>query len=118
MDSNRRTEKDADPTLVRNQPALRTSSGRSWLVMGGLLLVVSLGVLVPMLSLGDSPAPWIGIGSAVVLYTAMVVVRLVVPAGRLRLGLMAACMGATAAISLICVAVVASTEWSLSTGID
>ncbi|MHA7985261.1 hypothetical protein ACX9R5_05570 [Rathayibacter sp. CAU 1779] len=67
-----------DPTLVRNQPALRSSSGRIWLVVGGILAVICAAVL--LLQVGNS-VPLAVVGAIVValLYAAMVVVRLRLP---------------------------------------
>lgn len=99
----------SDPTPIRNQASLTTSSGRIWLVVGALLTVICGGVLV---ALGGNPPEGLGFGAAVVigiLYLGMIMVRLAVPPGRLRLGLMAAGLIAIAAIALVCTLVIA---WS------
>ncbi|HEV7956100.1 MAG TPA: hypothetical protein VGP10_02965, partial [Marisediminicola sp.] len=41
----------ADPTKIRNQPALTTSTGLGWLIVGGLLAATGIAILVPMLDL-------------------------------------------------------------------
>jgi hypothetical protein len=96
-----------DPTRQRNQPALTRSSGLIWLVVGGIFAAIAVGVL---LALTASPPAGVAITAAIVvaaLYLGMVVVRLVVPSGRRRLGLLAAGMLSIAAVSLIAVVVVA-----------
>lgn len=102
---------DDDPTRVRSQPSLTTASGTIWLVVGGLFVAIALGVLVPMTSM--RPAG-VALGAAIAigaLYVAMVVVRVAVPAGRRRLGMLAIGMLLIAAISLVAVLVVAGATW-------
>ncbi len=96
-----------DPTRIRNQPALTTSTGRSWLILGGIFTVISLAVLVAMTAL---PPAGVALTAAIVigvLYLAMVAVRLAVRPGRLRLGLMAVAMLAIASVALGAVLIVA-----------
>jgi hypothetical protein len=96
-----------DPTLQRNQPALTTSSGAIWLVVGGLFSAISLAVLIPMTTL---PPEGVALRAAIAvaaLYAGMVVVRFVVRPGRLRLRVLAGGMIAIAAVSLGGVLVVA-----------
>ena len=98
-----------DPTQLRSQPSLTTSTGRSWLIVGGLFTAISLGVLIARTQL---PPPGVALWAAIAvatLYSAMVIVRLVVPSSRLRLGLMAAGMLAIALIALVAAIVVAAT---------
>jgi hypothetical protein len=99
-----------DPTRIRNQTALTTSSGRIWLIVGGLFTVIALAVLIPMTAL---PPQGLGLGAAIVvavLYLGMVVARLAVRPGRLRLGLMAAAMLGIAAVALTAALVVAAEQ--------
>jgi hypothetical protein len=96
-----------DPTLVRNQPALTTSTGRSWLIVGGLFTAISLAVLIALIDFaphGLALAAAITIG---LLYLGMVAARLAVKPGRTRLGLMAAGMIAIAVVALGAVLVIA-----------
>lgn len=93
---------------VRDQPALTTSSGRSWLVVGGLFAVVCLGVLVALLDNPGRGVAVFGMVAVVVLYAGMVVARLTVRPGRPRLGIMAACMITFAGIALVCVLMIAA----------
>jgi hypothetical protein len=95
---------------MRNQAALTTSSGRIWLIVGGLFAVVALAVLIPMTAL---PPSGVALGAAIAvaaLYIGMVVARLAVGPGRLRLALMAAAMLGIAAVALIAAVVVASAQ--------
>lgn len=96
-----------DPTLVRNQPALTTSTGRSWLIVGALFTVISLAVLVPMTALPPSGVALTAAIVDVVLYLAMLAARFTVAPGRRRLGLMAAALLAIAAVSLVAALIVA-----------
>lgn len=97
-----------DPTRVRSQAALTTSSGGIWLIVGGAFTAVSLAVLIPMTQL---PPPGVALGGSIAvgaLYLAMVVVRLTVHAIRRRLALLAAGMLGIAVIALATAVVVAS----------
>ena len=103
------SEPPVDPTRVREQPALTTSQGRSWLILGGLLTLISLGVLVPMAVMGLPPTGVAPTAAGVVaaLYLGMVIVRFATPPGRLRLGLLALEMLGIAAVALLAVVIVA-----------
>ncbi|TXK16337.1 hypothetical protein [Homoserinibacter sp. GY 40078] len=103
------SEPPLDPARVRDQPALTTSRGTGWLVMGGLLSVVSLGALVPMAVMRMPPT---GIAATAVfvivsLTASMVIVRFATPPGRLRIGLLALEMSGIAFVALLAVVVVA-----------
>jgi hypothetical protein len=100
---------DTDPTRLKNQPSLTTSSGGIWLLIGGLFAAIALAVLIPMAVLDLPPAglPLVAVILDVTLYLAIVIVRLTTPPGRLRLGLMAIALLAIAAISLGTVVAVA-----------
>jgi hypothetical protein len=96
-----------DPTRIRNQPALTTSTGRIWLIVSGLFTAISLAVLIPMTAL---PPRGVALSAAIVdgiLYLGMVAARLALRPGRLRLGLMAVAMLAIAIVSLGAVLIVA-----------
>jgi hypothetical protein len=101
-----------DPTRIREQPSLTTSSGAIWLIVGGLFTAISLGVLIPMTALepaGVALAAALAVG---LLYLAMVVVRFAVPPGRRRLGMLATGMLLIAAIALTAVSIVAAASWN------
>ncbi|MCA0378142.1 MAG: hypothetical protein LCH36_01700 [Actinobacteria bacterium] len=112
------TEPELDPTKVLNQPSLRRSSGTIWLVMGALFLLASLfsfGVVMAGGSGASTPLAITGGAIAIVLYGAMVLVRLVVGAGVKRLRLLAACLLTMAAVSLIGVWICAYIEAAAAT---
>lgn len=96
-----------DPTRQRDQPALTTSSGLIWLVVGGLFAAISLGVLIPLTTLPPAGVALTAAVIVVVLYAGMVMVRLLTRPGRRRLGLLLGGMLGIAASALIAVLVVA-----------
>ncbi|TBN56644.1 hypothetical protein EYE40_04100 [Glaciihabitans arcticus] len=102
-----------DPTKIRNQPALTSSSGAVWLIVGGLFAVISIVVLIPLVMRQPAGLAMGGIVAVVVLYLAMVVIRLRVRPLRRRLGLLAICMLTMAAIGLACTLIVSAVEWNL-----
>lgn len=106
----------SDPTQIRNQPALTTSSGRIWLVVGGLFAAICVGVLAALLPLRPPGVALVGLIVIVLLYAAMVVARFVVARQRLKLALLAACMIAMAIIALACVLIVSAAEWNMFAG--
>jgi hypothetical protein len=95
------------PTFVRNQPALTSSDGRVWLIVGGILAAVCVAVLLTLSSLLPVMAV-VGAAACVVLYAAMWFVRFAVPDARLRLrlGLLAILFGGIAAVGLVFVLVI------------
>ncbi len=102
-----------DETSVRAQPALTSSSGAIWLIVGALLATTGVAVLALMSGLST---PWIaiiGIALVVLLYAAMIVVHVAVPRGRARLVTLAWLMGAMAVVTLLAVAVITAYEWDL-----
>jgi hypothetical protein len=100
-----------DPTRIRSQPSLTTSSGRVWLVVGGLFALVALAVLVPMTALPPPGLALVGAIGVIALYLAMVATRIFAPSGRLRLALLASAMLGMAALALVVVAIVAAAAW-------
>lgn len=95
-------------TRVRDQPSLTTSTGKSWLILGGLLSVIAIVVLVPLLSQPPPGVALIGLCAIVALYAAMVVVRLNARPGRGMLGWLAAFMICIALAGVVCVGIVAA----------
>lgn len=61
-----------DPTLVRNQPAIRVARRRWWLVPGGIVAGLAIVLLVAALSL-QLVIPLTGIVFVAVIYTAMLI---------------------------------------------
>jgi len=96
-----------DPTKVTAQPALTSSSGRVWLIVGAVFCIVALVVLGLQLAL-QPVIPIIGMTIAVLAYAAIVVVRFSVPAGQRRLYAMAVLFGIMVASTLVCVLLVAA----------
>ena len=61
---------------MRDQPSLTTATGRSWLILGGLLALIAVVVMVPLLSQKPAGVALFGICVIVALYATMVIVRL------------------------------------------
>ncbi|MBN9612697.1 MAG: hypothetical protein J0H64_04410 [Actinobacteria bacterium] len=107
-----------DPTRVLNQAALQTSSGRIWIVMGGLFALISLVPLSLLIFAGNGWSRGVAIPVAVtviVLFAAIVLARFVLRPGPLRLRVMAACMLAMAAVALggvLACAIIESAGWT------
>ena len=102
----------ADPTRVREQPALTTSTGAIWLIVGGLFAVVSLGVLIPMAALPGGTVAVVAAILVAALYLGMVVVRFAVPSASRRLGMLAVGMLLIAVVALGAVLLVAGAAWN------
>lgn len=102
-----------DATKVRAQPSLTSSSGAIWLIVGGLLAVTGVAILAPMTALALPALAVAGIVAIVALYAAMVIVKLAVPAGRMRLGLLAAGMILIAVVELGCIGAITAIEWNV-----
>lgn len=98
---------------LRDQPALTTSSGKSWLVLAGLLSLISTAMLVPMTWLPPVGVAATGLVLVIVLYGLMLIVHAILPPGRRMLALLAAGMLAIAVVALGCVALVAATAWDV-----
>lgn len=88
-----------DPTLVRNQNALRRGRRRQWLVPGGLLALVVVVLLVLALDI-QVAVPAAAIGVTVALYLAMLVVAGTVKSVGARNKVFAALMAAIAVVGL------------------
>ena len=67
-----------DPTRVREQPSLTTSTGAIWLIVGGLFTAISLGVLIPMTALPPIGLALIAAIVVALLYIAMVLCGMLV----------------------------------------
>lgn len=102
----------SDPTRLRNQPALVSSTGSIWLILGGLFAGISIAVLAALVMRQPAGLAMGAIVVIVVLYIAMALVKFLVRPGRLRLGVLASLMLAMAAIALTAVIIVSSVEWN------
>lgn len=103
---------DADPTALREQPALTSSTGAIWLIVGGLFVAVSLGVLIPMSTLPNGTVAVVAAILIALLYAGMLITKFATPPGRRRLGALATGMLLIAAIALGAVLVVATGAWN------
>ena len=107
---------DTDPTRLVNQPSLTSSSGRIWLIVGGLFTAIAIAVLIPLLGFEPAGLALTAVILDVAFYLAMIIARVTTPPGRLRLALMAIALLAIAAISLISVAWIALVAASPTSG--
>ena len=73
-------EDPLDPTRMRDQPALRTSTGTEWIVIGLVLAGISIAVLL----FQDHATSDVVAGAVLSLFVAMVVVRFTVHPRRPR----------------------------------
>lgn len=104
-----------DPTLMANQPALRSSEGTIWIVVAGLfalICLVPLGLLTVVDPRQSAPVAWITAILVVAAYAALLVTRWTVDHRERRLRLMAALMLAMAGVALIGMATCVMIEWS------
>ncbi len=106
-------ESDLDPTRMRNQPALTTSNGLGWLILGGLLAATAIALLVPMIALSSPAVATTGVALIVSLYAVMLIARFVARPGRMRLAIMAGAMFAIAVVALVCIGAITATEWNI-----
>jgi len=90
-----------DPTRVRAQPQLTTASGNVWVVMAAITAVLVGGMFVALWARLDSSVALVGAGLAIALTLGMLVVRVAVAPGRLRLALLAAAFLTMIAGSLV-----------------
>jgi hypothetical protein len=98
---------DDDPaTRVTDQPALTTSQGTIWLVVGGLMSAVAVGLLWWLREVDTTGVALIGIAAVALLYVGMVEVRLLVRGLRVRLAAMAVLFGLIAVAALVFVLVI------------
>lgn len=99
-------------TRIGEQPALRTSTGRSWLIMGALMMVATGGLLLA-LSTRQPSIGFVGAGLVVVLYVFMIAATAFIRATRARLVTLAVLLGLMAATALGFVLAITTAEWSL-----
>lgn len=102
-------EENIDPTRMIDQPALRTSNGLVWLLVGGILSVVCGGLLL-LLTTIDPAVAWTGAISIAVLYVAMIAVRFLVRSRRPRLMTLAVLFCVITAIGFVCVLIIAGQQ--------
>lgn len=109
MSDPERVTRNDDPTLVRNQPALTRSSGRSWLIVGTIASVLIVGLFIVL---------WLQLNSALALtaaivtfvfFAAMIISRLAITPRRPRLIALAVLFWTQVLFALVAVAVIAFT---------
>lgn len=108
-DRDAKGEERIDPTRMIDQPALRTSNGLVWLLVGGILTAVCGGLLLLLTSI-DAAVAWTGAISIAVLYLAMIVVRLLVRPRRPRLLTLAVLFCVITAVGFFCVLAIAGQQ--------
>ncbi|RFA17447.1 hypothetical protein B7R22_00105 [Subtercola boreus] len=101
---------DLDPTKVTSQPSLTTSTGRIWLVVGGLFALIAAVMLFALMSFAPHGLAAVALVIVVLLYVAMVITQLLTRRGRPRLGILAALMILMALVALGSVLVLAASQ--------
>ncbi|MCU1481431.1 MAG: hypothetical protein JWQ19_2217 [Subtercola sp.] len=104
------SDPELDPTKVTNQPALTSSTGRIWLIVGGLFALIAAGVLIWLLPLPPHGLAGAALAVVVLLYAAMVVTQLLTRRGRARLGVLAVLMLSIAAVALVSILIIAASQ--------
>lgn len=98
-------------TRMSEQPALRTSRGLSWLLVGALTMVACGGLLI-VLSVRQPMTGFIGAGVVVAIYLTMVVVTFTIRTVRARLVTLAVLLIAMVLVALGFVLTISAAEWS------
>lgn len=98
-------------TRMGEQPALRTSRGGSWLLVGALTMV-AVGGLLLVLSSRQPVTGIIGAGVVVAIYVVMVVATFVIRNLRARLITLAVLLIAMVLVALGFVLAIGAAEWS------
>lgn len=101
----------SDPTRMSEQPALRTSRGAIWLVVGGILGAISITVLALLTRGAAGGVAVVGIVIEALLYVAMIVIAIFVSRLRLRLALLAAGMLTMAAIAVVALLAIVTSRY-------
>jgi hypothetical protein len=101
-------DRPRDPTAIREQPALTTSTGAIWLIVGGLFAAVSLAELIAMSALPNGTVAVVAAIVVAVLYLGMLIAQFAMAPGRRRLGAQATAMLLMAAVALGAVLFVAA----------
>jgi hypothetical protein len=103
-------ESDSTSTRVTEQRALTTANGTIWLVIGGALTALCGGILFAMQQLESGAVALAGFVIVIVLYAAMVVIRIVVGPGRRRLWSLATLTIVIVLTFFVCAGIVTATE--------
>jgi hypothetical protein len=94
---------------VRDQSSLTTSTGRIWLIVGGLLTIICGGFLFAMQWLVLPTVALTGLILVLAFYAAMFVVRFSVHPGRVRLTLLMALTLAIILSFFVCAGIITAT---------
>ena len=103
-DSRSPSEKRPDPTRMANQPALTTSSGAVWIIVGALFVLASAYPLSALLVFEPGAAFPLAVATAatiLVLYVLIILTPLFVRRGRRRLRMMDAFFIAMVALAVV-----------------
>ncbi|WP_396656570.1 hypothetical protein [Microbacterium sp.] len=103
--------REQDPTLVRNQPALRSARRGWWFLWSGLFALVSIGVLA-WLAVRQTAVAVIGIAIIAALYAAVLIVGATVSAPPRRNAAFAWLTIAMAVVALGSTIAIMMIEWS------
>lgn len=98
---------DDDPTRMGNQPSLTTSTGTSWLIVGGIMAAISVALLIALQQVNSSGIALLGVVLIVISYLVMVEARLLMRNLRSRLIVMATFFGIIAVVALVFVILIA-----------
>jgi hypothetical protein len=101
-----------DPTRVRNQPALTSGPGNSWLIVGAIMTLTAGVIFALALNLQPPGVALIGLLAVLALFICMVFARLTVAPGRVRLGTLAVLLLALSVVSLVGLGIIAWTQWA------
>jgi hypothetical protein len=89
---------------VMEQPALTTSDGTVWIVVGAITAII-VGLVMWLMTLLVPMVGWAGLAAVVALFVAMLVVRFAVRAGRPRLLALAVIQGVLVLVGLAVVVI-------------
>lgn len=103
-----------DPTRVSNQPALRTSRGTIWLVLGGLLAATALAELAFLVQTPARPIAVVGVVLEVAIYAGMILASITIPLRPHRLRVLAVGMIALAIVAIVALMLAAGLLTSLT----
>jgi len=98
-----------DPSLVRNQPALRTSDGGIWLIWGAVSVVI-VGIVMGFMAALEPALGWTGLVVVVLLFVAMLVARFLIRPRHPRLITLAVLQLLMVLVGLACVLTVIVVE--------
>lgn len=100
----------SESTRMRDQPALTTATGTSWIVVAAITFLLCGGVFVALLS--EAPVfGWVAVGVLAALLVAMLVVRFAVQPGPRRLVPLAVLYCSMVGFALLAVLIIGADAW-------